>query len=170
MKKNLTYAFYLALMLGLVALGACSDDEGDGDTGTGPELGHDWEGVWLSAGTDVAPILVNVFNYDSVRVTLNENNTVVLESHILDGAWTTFDGVYTITESSNSEIDAIAINYTAFEQEGIIQVWTASPDSMYLEAVQTVPDISAVPRTPESGFGSDPALGAFNIQKYRKVN
>ncbi len=171
MKKKLTYALYLALMIGLVALGACSEDDDDnGDTGTGPELGEVWEGTWLSTGTDVAPILVTVFNYDSVRVTLNDNNTVVLESHILDGAWTTFDGVYTVTETSGSDINAIAINYTAFEQEGIIQVWTASPDSMYLEAVQTVPDISAVPRTPESGFGSDPALGNLNIQKYRKVN
>lgn len=171
MKKKLSFALYLALMIGLIALGACSSDDDDNDNGgTNPPVAEAWEGTWLSAGTDVAPILVSVFNYDSVRVTFNDDNTVVLESHIEDGAWSTLPGVYSITESSGSEIDAIAINYTAFEQEGIIQVWAASPDSMYLEAVQTVPDIGAVPRTPADGFGSDPTLGTLNIQKYRKVN
>ena len=172
MKKKLSYALYLALIISLVALGACSsdDDDDDGTGGGGPVIPEIWEGSWLSAGTDVAPILVNVFSYDSVRVTFNDDNTLVLESHILDGAWSTLNGVYTVTESSNNEIDAIAINYTAFEQEGIIQFWTASPDSMYLEAVQTVPDLGAVPRTPADGFGSDPSLGVFNIQKYRRIN
>ena len=171
MKKKLTYAMYLALMIGLVVLGACSDDDDDdGGGGTTPVVPDAWEGTWLSAGADVAPILVSLFAYDSVRVTFNDDNTVVLESHPADGAWSTLNGVYTVTESANSEIDAIAINYTAFEQEGIIQVWAANPDSLYLEAVQTVPDIGAVPLTPEDGFGADPTLLHFNIQKYRKIN
>jgi hypothetical protein len=67
-------------------------------------------------------------------------------------------------------VHSISINYTAFEQEGIIQVIEGSPDQMKLEAVQTVPDIGATPRTPESGFGSDAALGTSNIQQYVRVN
>ena len=162
MEKTLKLALIATLALGLLALGACSDDDDDGDNGgTNPPVPEAWEGIWLSAEDDVAPILVSVFDYDSVRVTMNADNTVVLETHPEGGAWTTLNGVY---------IDAIAINYTAFEQEGIIQVWTASPDSMWLEVVQTVPDIGAVPRTPATGFGSDATLGALNIQKYRKVD
>jgi len=58
--------------------------------------------------------------------------------------------------------------YAAFSQEGIMQVIDASPDSIKLEVVQTLPDIGAVPRTPATGFGSDAALGTANIQKYVK--
>ena len=75
-----------------------------------------------------------------------------------------------VTESASGSVHAISINYTAFEQEGIIEVTSGTPDQMKLEAVQTVPDIGAVPRTPATGFGSDAALGAFNIQKYVRVN
>ena len=171
MKKTMTYAMYLALIIGLVALGACSDDDDDNNGGgTDPVVPDAWVGTWLSAGDDVAPILVAIFDYDSVRVTYNDDNTIVLESHPAGGAWTALNGVYTVTESQDSEIDAVAINYTAFEQEGIVQVFPASPDSMFLEVVQTVPDIGAAPLTPEDGFGADPTLGTANIQIYRKVN
>lgn len=173
MTKKLSMLIYLALMVSLVALGACGDDGDDGDndgTNTNPVVPEVWEGTWLSAGNDVAPILVTVFNYDSVRVTLNSDNTTTLETHIEEGAWTTTPGVYTVTESANGDVHSVAINYTAFEQEGIIQVWQASPDSMYLEVVQTVPDIGATPLTPADGFGADPNLLNSNIQKYRRVN
>jgi hypothetical protein len=171
MKTTLKIAFLLTLVLGLVALGACSDDDDDNGTGTNPNpTAKPWHGTWLSTGTDVAPILVSLFSYDSVRVTMNDNNTVVLETHPAGGAWASQSGVYTVTESASSDIDAIAINYTAFEQEGIVQVWAAAPDSMWLEVVQTVPDIGATPRTPATGFGSDAALGVLNIQKYRRID
>ncbi|MGD9898116.1 MAG: hypothetical protein AB7T22_03215 [Calditrichaceae bacterium] len=58
--------------------------------------------------------------------------------------------------------------YAAFEQEGIFQVIDATPDTLKLEAVQTLPDIGATPRTVATGFGSDPALGTSNIQYYVK--
>lgn len=169
MNKTLKYALLMTLALGLVALAACSDDDDNGGTTPPPPDDNAWEGIWLSAGSDVAPLLASLFSYDSVRVTLNDNNTVVLETHPAAGAWTTTNGVYTVTESASGEVDAIAINYTAFEQEGIVQVFTASPDSMWLEVVQTVPNIGATPRTPASGFGSDAALGTINIQRYRRV-
>ena len=44
-----------------------------------------FEGTWLSAGTNVAPLLVALFNYDSVRVVFGAN-TVDLSSHIAGGA------------------------------------------------------------------------------------
>jgi hypothetical protein len=165
MKKLL----YLLIALLSISFVACSDDDGDG--GTDPvEDAKPWVGTWLSAGTNVAPILVAVFQYDSVRVTMNADNTVVLESHIANGAWSTLPGVYTVSESSSGNVHAININYTAFEQDGIIEVITGNPDQMKLEAVQTVPDIGATPRTPETGFGSDAALGVNNIQTYIRLN
>jgi len=172
MKKILNYAMLLTLTLALVGLAACSDDDDDdNNSGTNPPVPDAWVGTWLSEGDDVAPILAGApFNYDQIRVTLGEDNTVLLESHVTDGAWSSLNGTYAVTESANSDIDAIQIVYPAFTQEGIIQVWTASPDSMWLEAVQTVPDYGFVPRTPESGFGTDPVYTDTNIQVYRRVN
>ncbi len=167
MKTTLKYALLMTMLISLIGLVACSDDD-DGDTVVVPPTADAWVGEWLSAGTDVAPILVSLFAYDSVRVTMNANNTVVLESHPAGGAWSTLTGVYTVTESATGEVDGIAINYTAFEQEGIVEIVPGSPDALWLEAVQTVPDIGAVPRTPATGFGSDAALGTLNIQKYRR--
>lgn len=167
MNKSLKYALMMTLILGLVALTACSDDDDDnGGTGTNPPVPDEWVGVWLSTGANIAPILVNLFDYDSVRVTMNDDNTVVLETHPTAGPWATLNGVYTVTEEATGDVHSIAINYTAFEQEGIIEVIEGTPDNMWLEVVQTVPDIGAVPRTPATGFGSDPALGVANIQKY----
>ncbi len=161
--KKLSYLLILLLTLSFVA---CSEDDG----GTKPEdETKPWIGTWLSAGTDLAPILVEAFNYDSVRVTIKEDKTLILESHVKDGAWATLSGVYTITESSSGTVHKISINYTVFEQEGIIEVTSGNPDEMKLEAVQTVPDIGATPRTPESGFGSDAILGIRNIQKYKRI-
>ena len=167
MKMSLKLALLFALLIGIVALGACSDDDDDnGGTNPPPPADDPWVGVWLSTGTDVAPILVTLFDYDSVRVTMNDDNTVVLETHPEGGAWATTNGVYTVTEEATGDVHSIAINYTAFEQEGIIEIIEGTPDAMWLEVVQTVPDIGAVPRTPADGFGSDPNLGVLNIQKY----
>lgn len=145
---------------------ACSEDE---KLPTETTTADAWVGVWLSSGTDVAPLLVSLFNYDSVRVTLAEDKTVILESHVKDGAWSTLNGVYSVTKSAEGSVHKISINYTAFEQEGIIEITSGSPDKLKLEAVQTTPDIGATPRTPESGFGSDPTLGTINIQNYVRV-
>jgi len=156
--------YLLVLVLsGLLIFASCSTDSTspEDDTRT-PEA---WEGTWLSAGPNVAPILVALFSYDSVRVVFGEN-TVSLSSHVIGGAWADLAGTYTVTKSTSGDIHAIAIVYSAFEQEGIIQVISATPDTLKLEAVQSVPDIGAVPRTPATGFGSDVTLGTANIQVY----
>ena len=164
MKRLLSLILISGLIIGFAACSSSDDSPTNGD-GETPE----WVGTWLSAGVDVAPLLVAVFNYDSVRVQFNADNTLTLESHVTDGAWTTIPGVYTITESATGNIHTIAINYTVFEQEGIFQIISGTPDRMELEVVQTVPDIGAVPRTVASGFGSDAALGTINIQWYNKI-
>jgi len=164
MKRFLTLFVILAFVF---SFSACSSSDDN------PVAGDDtpaWVGTWMSAGTDVAPILVAVFNYDSVKVVMNVDNTITLSTHIAGGAWADLPGVYTITESATGEVHSISINYTAFEQEGIIQIIEGTPDRMKLEVVQTVPDIGAVPRTPDSGFGSDATLGDYNIQYYNRID
>ncbi len=164
MKKYLS--IFLALIIALTFI-ACDDDD-DNPTGGEEETTEAWVGTWLSTGSDVAVILATYFNYDSVRVQMNEDNTVVLESHVTDGAWTTTNGTYTVTKSESGDVHSIALVYPTFEQEGIIQIITGDPDEMKLEAVQTVPDLGSTPRTPETGFGSDATLGTTNIQTYKK--
>lgn len=165
MKRLLSLILISGLMIGFAA---CSSSD-DSPTNGGEETPA-WVGTWLSAGADVAPLLVAVFNYDSVKVIMNADNTIALETHVAGGAWASLPGVYTITESTTGDVDAISINYSAFEQEGIVQIISGTPDRMELEVVQTVPDIGAVPRTPATGFGSDATLGAYNIQWYSKIS
>lgn len=164
MKKLTLILFIISAMMLSVS---CSDDS---DNGTGSGDTDPWVGAWLSAGTDVAPILATFFNYDSVRVTMTSEGTVTTESHIKDGAWSTISGTYAVTKSATGTVHSISLIYTAFEQEGIFEVTSGTPDTFKLEAVQTVPDIGATPRTPETGFGSDVTLGTANIQNYKKLN
>ncbi len=173
MRTTLKYLWLMTLIAALVGLVACSDDDDNNNNGNNnPGTPDPWEGTWLSAGTDVAPILVAFAGNDSIRVTFNADQTVFLESHVPATGWSSQNGIYTFTENEGSDILTVHIEYTNpnFIQDGIMQIWTASPDSMYLEAVQTDPDIGATPLTYDQGFGADPALGILNIQKYRKVD
>lgn len=127
----------------------------------------DHVGSWLSEGSNIAPILVTLFNYDRVVVDLNIDGTVALTTRIAGGAESTINGTYAVTESATGSIHSIEIIYSAFSQSGIIEVDTsASPNTMRLEVVQTTPDISATVPTPAAGFGADAQLGASNIQAY----
>jgi len=154
------YSILMVLILGLLLVMGCEDDSDNDINGNEVDV---WVGNWLSAGDNVAVILSTYFLYDSVKVELTEDNTVTLETHVIDGAWTTLEGTYVLTESSDSDLDIIQLIYTAFEQEGIIEI---DGDTMRLEAVQTVPDIAATVPTPAAGFGADPTLGTINIQTY----
>ncbi|KAA3663437.1 MAG: hypothetical protein DWQ10_00145 [Calditrichaeota bacterium] len=151
----------LIILSSFVMFMACDEDSGNGTNDDDDQKA--WVGTWLSTGTNVAPILVTVFTYDSVRVTIGSDMTVKTESHVKDGAWTSVEGVYTVTESESGDVHAVEFVYAAFSQAGIMQV---TGDNMQLEVVQTIPDIGATPRTPDTGFGSDAALGVLNIQKY----
>lgn len=157
----------LSLIVSFFLMTSCSKDS---DNGTNPTPEADpWVGTWLSAGANVAPILVSLFKYDSVRVELKDNKIVKTSSHVQNGAWITIEGTYAVTKSATGDIHSVQFVYAAFSQAGIIQVTKGNPDMLKLEAVQTVPNINAVPRTPQTGFGSDPALGTLNIQKYVRV-
>jgi hypothetical protein len=158
MKKS--YTILLALILGLFMVMGCEDDTSTGPDGTDADP---WVGNWLSAGSNVAVILSYYFGYDSVKVEFTEDNTVTLETHVANGAWTSQSGTFVITESSTGDIDAIQLVYAAFEQGGIIQI---VGDTLRLEAVQTTPDIGATVPSVAAGFGADATLGTSNIQTY----
>lgn len=154
------YSIVLVLILGLLLMIGCEEDS---TTGPDDEEAAAWVGTWLSAGSNVAVILSYYFQYDSVEVVFTEDNTVTLKTHVMDGAWTTTEGTFVITESSDSDIDAIHLIYPAFEQMGIIEI---DADTLRLEAVQTTPDIGATVPTVAGGFGADATLGTSNIQTY----
>ncbi len=73
----------LLLIAGMLLTVSCSKD--DSET-TEPVPVPEWVGSWLSAGTNVAPLLVAVFSYDSVRVEMTQNLIVRTHSHVVDGA------------------------------------------------------------------------------------
>ncbi len=154
------YSILIVLILGLLLVLGCEDDSGTNANENDVDV---WVGNWLSAGDNVAYILSAYFQYDSVKVEFTADNTVTLETHVMDAGWTTLEGTYVLTESSDSDIDAIQLIYTAFEQEGIIQI---VGDTLRLEAVQTNPDIAATVPTVAAGFGADETLGTINIQTY----
>ncbi len=164
MKKLLIFALTFILLSAVFM--ACSEDStSPEDTPRVPEV---WEGTWLSAGANIAPLLVTF--YDSVRVEFGEN-TVILTTHVPGGAWSQPDqGTYSVTKSQAGDIHTIDIVYTALEQSGIFQIISANPDTMKLEVVQTVPDLGATPATVVAGFGSTSggAYGTWNIQVYLK--
>lgn len=163
MKK--VFLVMLAVMTVFMVMG-CEEDSGTNAVDTPSDL---IVGKWLSTGDNVAPLLATFFAYDSVRVEFKDDMSVVLESHVANGAWTTQSGTYVVTESEDGDVHTINLIYSAFEQQGIFQITGGDPDMFQLEAVQTNPDIGATPRTPESGFGSDTSLGSSNIQKYVRI-
>ena len=168
MNKTLKYALLATLALGLVALAACGDDDNNDGGGTTPPTPEIWEGTWLSTGADVAPVLVTAYDYDSVYVSFAADQTVTLRTHPVGGPWTTQNGTYGITESDNSDIDVIQVAYPGLQQEGIVEFWTDTPDSMWLEVV---PVGAGVPiPSVEGGFSVDDHTAYRNIQVYRRVS
>ncbi len=167
MRNVLKYTWLMLAILALLSLAACGDDDDDNNTGTNPEPEADaWVGRWLSAGDDVAPVLVNVYQNDSIYVTFADDNTVTLESHSPGSAWVTTIGTYSVTESATGDLHTINVSYPTYDQEGIIQVFPANVDSLWLEAVPlnygfTIPSVNA-------GFGNNDQ-GTDNIQVYRRV-
>jgi hypothetical protein len=159
------FVMALALTLGFTS---CEDEENTDDTPGVTLVGI--QGTWQSSGTDVAPLLVNLFQTDSIYAEFNTNNTYLVEQYS-NGAALTLEGTYTQQEDANG-IWNITVNQTTpatLVSEGIFQV---NGNSMQYEIVQTSPDIGATPPTAAEGFGSTNggALGVLNVQVYKRLN
>ncbi len=166
MKK---YTILLVLILGLFLVTGCEED-----SATEPDVVESdaaWVGSWLSVGSNVSAVLSTYYGVDSVEVDFSEDGIVDLRTHYATVGWVPDNGTYTVTESADSEIDVFWASYTglAIEQEGIIQIISASPDTLRLEAVQTVPNADLTVPTPALGFGADPAWTDLNIQTFVRV-
>ncbi len=130
-------------------------------------------GEWQSSGTNVAPLLVNLFATDSIYAEFRTNMTYTVEQYDTTGAVLVLEGTYQQAESSVDGIWTITVNQTSPAQltsEGIFAL-EMDDSVMRYEIVQTQPDIQAVPPTPEGGFGSTNGglFGTANVQVYERV-
>ncbi len=170
--KKLTYAVMMLLTLGVIA--ACSESDDDEKTATPKEP---IVGTWLSTGKNVAPILHYLFSadggVDSVTAVFMENNRYTVKQINKNKTTKDYVGSYTVDKSANLSIIKIKLEQEspgATSNEGIYQIFTASPDSMKYEVVQLSSTSNTAP-TPEKGFGStnNGAFGVNNIQRYIRL-
>lgn len=155
----------------------CTDGIQNGNE-TGVDCGGDCppcevgvHGSWWSKGADVAPLLVNFFDIDSIYAEFRTNQTYEVVTYS-GGVASTLTGVFTQSDSGVNGIwDIVVIQNTpaALTSTGIFKV---DGDNMQYEVVQTDPSIGAVPPTATLGFGSTNGggLGMQNVQKYVRAN
>jgi len=135
-------------------------------------------GVWLSAGSNVAPLLDIIFaaagGVDSIYATFNSDKSYNVRQVNGDATVINYAGTYTNAKSSVGNIFTIVANQTSpavATSEGIYEIdRTQSPHFMQYEIVLTS-GTQNVPPTPEAGFGSTNG-GAFldtNVQKYIRI-
>lgn len=163
---------FLLTGLSLMTISCGDDDDDDNDDSSQQE---EIVGGWLSAGTDVAPLLLSL-GFTQITADFRADNTYDVYATDTSGAVVQFTGTYVIAASGVGNIYTITLNQnspTAITSEGIFEIdATANPDTMMYEIVQTSPDIGATPPTPAGGFGSTSggAFGDTNIQKYIRTN
>lgn len=168
MKKLKIWSFAL-LAFSVVAVSCSKEDDKDDKPTTATKVGI--QGEWSSAGTDVAPLLVTLFQTDSIYANFKTDMSYAVEQYDTSGAKLTLTGVYTQTKSGTGDIYTIKVEQStpaALVSEGIFEV---SGTTMRYEIVQTSPDIGAVPPTAAAGFGSTNggALGTLNVQVYQAI-
>jgi len=134
-------------------------------------------GNWYSAGDNVAPLLVNYFDVDSIYAEFKDDNSYLVEQYNIGNTSgtpdLTFTGTFEIEKSTVGEIWTIEISqdqpFTA-TSKGIFEIKTSPEEVLWYEVVQTS-GTQNVPPTPEEGFGSSNGgtLGDSNIQKYIRI-
>jgi hypothetical protein len=164
----------LLLVAGSLALTSCSDSD---ESTTEPVVVEAIVGTWISTGANVAPLLNTIFasvgGIDTVYSTFNENKTYIVKQVNKNKGIITYEGIYTLTKSTSSDIHRISIAQTkpsVATNEGIYQIYmTASPNTMKYEVV-LISGTQNVAPTPEKGFGStnNGQFGTTNVQTYVK--
>ena len=159
---------------------SCTDGIQNGEeTGIdcgGPDCDPCYVGIentkWQSSGANVAPLLVALFNTDSIYAEFRGDHTYKVEQYDITGVKVELTGTYTQADSGVNSIWTVTVNQTTpsvLTATGIFQI---TGDIMKYEVVQTDPPIGATPPTPAGGFGSTNggALGTANVQTYVKIN
>lgn len=131
------------------------------------------QGLWLSEGTNVAPLLVTYFKVAKVVSEFKADLTYNVKQFNTGNTTTTpdliFKGTYAATKSTTGNIWTIVCTQElpyAATASGIFEIKTG-PEVLWYEVVQTS-GTQNVPPTPAAGFGSSNGgtLGTANIQKY----
>lgn len=154
----------------ILVFSACKKQDDNDNNGNNQPIGL--QGVWQSSKSNVAPLLVTLFQIDSIWVEFRTNNTYEVRQWNKDGVQLpTLSGTYTQSQSNVGNIWTIRLEQTqpsALISEGIFEI---TGNTMKYEVVQTQPDIQAVPPTPQGGFGSTNggALGQANVQTYVRI-
>jgi hypothetical protein len=172
MKKTSLNNLILGLLLSvsLIAASSCSNDDNNG-SGANPIVGS-----WLSAGTNVAPLLDAIFTaysgVDSIYATFTETDYAVRQV-CGNSVVVNYSGTYTALKDDATGIYTLTIAQTlpsATSNAGIYKVYDASPDSMKYEVVLV--NGTNTPPTPATGFGSTNggAFGTTNIQRYIRLS
>jgi hypothetical protein len=174
--KHVVLMLMLSTFVGMVV--SCSDDDKKGSDQSG--IG----GTWLSAGTDVAPLLEAIFaslgGVDSIYATFTPSDTAgSLGSYYVrqvngNSSVVEYAGTYEETASTVGDIYSITIDQTTpsvTENAGIFEIYQANPDSMKYEVVLLTGTSNVAP-TPEAGFGStnNGAFGTQNVQRYKRLS
>ncbi len=82
-------------------------------------------GQWISAGANVAPLLISA-GVDSIFADFKADFSYVVESYSVDGSKTTLSGTYVQTKSSVGNIWSIVVNQSSpssLISEGILKLW-----------------------------------------------
>jgi len=132
-------------------------------------------GLWVSAGTNVAPLIDLIFGgvggVDTVYAEFFANKSYSVKQVNGNGTIINYTGTITNAKSTVGKIYTIITNQSTpsvATSEGIYEIDRAqNPDFMQYEIVLTS-GTQNVPPTPTSGFGSTNggAFGTQNVQKY----
>jgi hypothetical protein len=153
-----------------------ADDDGssDGADSSDPEEsgGEEvtFEGVWLSEGEDIAPILVELTHAVSIHATFGDDAFTVVTVDD-QGQEVQQLGVYTNEPSGVGDIWNITLQQTmpsAITVEGIWEIDdSVTPAVLRYEVVQTMPSVGAMAPTAEAGFGGT-SYGSDLTQIFRR--
>jgi hypothetical protein len=175
--KKTTFSLFILAMAMVVSFSSCTKDD-DTTTPVPTTPANPIIGTWKSVGADIAFLLkFPPVNSDSLWASFSANNTYQVKSFDTAGTALTFSGTWTANKSSVGNIYTITLNQStpsAVTSEGIFEVSTASPDSMYYEVLQTNPTLTGFTGpTPATGFGTTAGPGlqpGWNLQKFRRLS
>ncbi|MDX9848214.1 MAG: hypothetical protein RBT74_14625 [Tenuifilaceae bacterium] len=165
-------AIIFGLLLAVVFTGCKKDDENnDNEIPQGDKV----EGVWLSSGTDVSPLLA--YNgFSSINAEFKADGTYTVIGNLTAGGAINFVGVYEQTKSDVEGIYNIKLIQSAPSSaisEGILQITVENQVRiMVYEVAQVDPSVAGVTApTAEAGFGStsDGQYGMMNVQRFVEV-
>jgi hypothetical protein len=179
MKRSLV----LLAICALIAVVGCKKDD-DSSIVTPPVVTDNTGGLvgtWVSAGSNVAPLLKTYFKTDSVIATFTSALTYTVLQYDSGKTVQTLTGTYAFTVSTKDTLNgtiysivASQASPTTLTARGIyLADKTASPNKLYYEVVA---DGAGTAPTPTTGFASSKSTtglnlafyGLSNVQKYVK--